>query len=86
MPPNGLALYKIALDPRDPRLASVVVPYSMAAPLYQTLEYNIRAIDYIESLTNDGSDALDHNVEAALDDRKLASSKESNGDGRIEIS
>ena len=58
----------------------------MAAPSYKSLEYNVRAIDYIESLTNDGPDALDHNVEAALDDRELTSSKESNGDGRIEIS
>ena len=58
----------------------------MAAPSYKSLEYNVRAIDYIECLTNDGPDALDQNVEAAFDDRELTASKESNGDGRIEIS
>ena len=58
----------------------------MAAPLYWRFEYKVRAIDYIESLTNDGPDTLDHNVKAALDDGELTASKESNGDGRIEIS
>ena len=57
----------------------------MAAPI---LIYILKFyyVDNVDSLTNDGPDTLDHNVETALDDGELTTSKESNGDGRIEIS
>ena len=55
----------------------------MAAPI---LEFRIQSENNVESLTNDGPNTLDHNVETALDDGELTSSQESDGDGRIEIS
>ena len=61
----------IPLAPRVERLASLVVPYSMAAPLEWTLKENV---GIMLSFTSDGSDTLDHNVETAFDHGELTTS------------